>query len=120
MAGMCFEAAHSLSGRVFILRNMAELNHLYDLADQTGACGEPTIRKAFDFSGGRVLAGLWGAGRGCDSRFDVLNIQRDDSAHTFTLQLRHVIEGDCDYDLLEPFWIGLDNMINYQIAIEIE
>jgi hypothetical protein len=102
------------------MRNAAQQIEFYDLADNSHYCRRPVTRYPFDFSNGRVLAGLWSYGRGCTARHDVLDIQRDDEAKTLMIHLRFVTEGDCNYELLQPFWIGLDGMQEYEIGVEVE
>jgi len=121
MSGICFEAALDAAGKVFILRDSKSHIQFYDLADNSHLCRHPVTRSAFDFAsaGGRVLAGLWSYGKGCTARHDVLAINRDDAAKTLTIQLRFVTEGNCDYELLRPFWIGLDGVSDYQINIQV-
>jgi len=120
LSGICFEAALDAAGRTFVLHNAAELIEFYDLADNSRFCRHPVTRYPFDFSGGRVLAGLWSKGWGCTAHHDVLDIQRDDAARTLTIRLRFVTEGDCDYELVRPFWIGLDGVQDYEVEMAVE
>jgi|FLYN01.1.fsa_nt_gi hypothetical protein len=120
LSGICFEAALDAAGQLFVLRNAANLIEFYDLADNSRFCRRPVRRYPFDFSNGRVLAGLWSYGRGCTARHDVLDVQRDDAAKTLTIRLRFVAEGDCNYELVQPFWIGLDGVQGYEIEVEVE
>ena len=119
MSGICFEAALDAAGKVFVLHNPQEHIQFYDLADNSKLCRHPVLRNAFDFSNGRVLAGLWSYGKGCTARHDVLAVNRDDAAKTLTIQLQFVTEGACDYELIRPFWIGLDGVNDYQINIQV-
>ena len=120
MSGICFEAALDAANQLFILRNAAEQIAFYDLADNSEFCRHPVTRYPFDFSNGRVLAGLWSYGRGCTARHDVLDVQRDDAAKTLTIHLRFVTEGDCNYELVQPFWMGLDGVQDYDIEVLME
>jgi hypothetical protein len=120
LGGICFEAALDAADQLFIMRNAAQQIEFYDLADNSQYCRRPVTRYPFDFSNGRVLAGLWSYGRGCSARHDVLDVQRDDSAKTLTINLRFVTEGDCNYELIQPFWIGLDGVQDYDIEVEVE
>ncbi len=120
MRGICFEAAFDAAGQVFILRTEADLIRLYDLADHSELCRRPVERVPFDFSGGRVLAGLWSRGLGCTARHEILATQRDDAAKTITITLQFITEGDCPYELVRPFWIGLDGAADYEIAIPVQ
>jgi hypothetical protein len=117
MGGICFEAALDASGQLFVLRNAANLIEFYDLADNSQFCRRPVTRYPFDFSNGRVLAGLWSYGRGCTARHDVEDIQRDDAERTLTIRLHFITEGDCNYELIQPLWIGLDGMQEYEIEV---
>jgi hypothetical protein len=119
MSGVCFEAALDTAGEVFVLRDARAHIRFYDLADNSQLCRRPVTRYPFDFSGGRVLAGLWSYGRGCTARHDLLAVERDDAAKTLLIRLRFVTEGECDYELLRPFWIGLREAGDYQIRIEV-
>ncbi len=120
MSGICFEAALDAAGQVYVFRSAEEHIDFYDLADNSRLCRRPVQRYPFDFTGGRVLAGLWSAGVGCTARHDVLAIERNDDAKTFTVRLRFVTEGDCPYELVRPFWMGLDDMADYEIDIVVE
>ncbi len=119
MAGICFASAQDAAGRLFVLRSAAELEHLFDLADNSQLCRHPVKRHDFDFTGGRVLAGLWSATRGCTARHQVLQWQRDDDARRITLQLRLLSFGDCDYELVRPYWLALKAASDYEITIEV-
>jgi hypothetical protein len=119
MSGICFEAALDAAGKVFVLRDAQAHIQFYDLADNSELCRRPVARNAFDFSSGRVLAGLWSYGTGCIARHDVLSIARDDATRTLLIRLNFVTEGDCNYELVRPFWIGLDGVRDYQIEIQV-
>jgi hypothetical protein len=120
MSGICFEAAFDAADSVFVFRNAIEHIRFYGLADQSALCRHPVARNPFDFSNGRVLAGLWSKGIGCTARHDVLEVLQDDAAKSLQIRLRFVTEGDCNYELLRPFWIGLDGVSDYEIRIEVE
>jgi len=120
MNGICFEAALDSAGQVFVLRSAEDHIRFYGNADATRLCRHPVTRNPFDFEGGRVLVGLWSAGQGCTARHDVLDAQRDDAQQTFALRLKFITEGECDYELVRPFWIGLDGMAGYQVSISVE
>jgi hypothetical protein len=117
MAGICFEAAQNAAGQVFVLRDSDAQTRFYDQADNSHLCRHPVTRYPFDFSNGGIVAGLWSAGHGCTARHDVLGVERDDAARRFTIHLRFVTEGSCDYELVRPFWIGLDGLAGYDIQI---
>jgi hypothetical protein len=120
MSGICFEAAFDAAGDVFVLRSAEEHIQFYDLVDHSQLCRRAVQRYPFDFSGGRILAGLWSYGQGCTARHEVIHINRDDAARTFDIQLRLITEGDCDYELLRPFWVGLAGLGDYTIQINVE
>ncbi len=117
MSGICFEAAQDAAGKVFVLHDANEHSRFYDAADNSHLCRHPVTRNPFDFSSGRILVGLWSSGHGCTARHDVVGITRDDAARTLTIQLHFVTEGTCDYELVRPFWIGLDGVGAYEITI---
>jgi len=120
MNGICFESALDAVGRIFVLKNDEALSRFYDLADNSRLCRRPVRRNPFDFSSGRVLAGLWRYGVGCTARHDVINVQRDDAAKTILITLHFVTEGDCRYELVRPFWIGLVAAVDYDISIVVQ
>ncbi len=120
MAGICFEAARDAAGRVFTLRSAEDHIRFYDLADNSHLCRHPVERHPFDFAGGRVLAGLWSAGQGCAARHDLLSFERDDAARAISIRLALVLEGDCPYELVRPFWVGLEAAQGYTITIAVQ
>jgi hypothetical protein len=119
MRGICFEAAQDAVGKVFVFRSAEEHSKFYDLADNSHLCREAVVRVPFAFANGRILAGLWSAAEGCSASYNVLDVKRDDAAKTIVIQLRLLVEGDCGYELVEPFWIGLDNAADYQVSITV-
>lgn len=120
MSGICFEAALDAAGRVFVLRSADEHIRFYDLADASGLCRQPVQRHPFSFEGGRVLAGLWSAGRGCDALHEIDDVLRDDTARAFFVRLRFITLGGCNYELVRPFWIGIDQAADYAIELRVE
>lgn len=120
MSGICFEAAFDAAGRTYVLRSDAEHILFYDMADRAQLCLRPVVRHPFDFSDGRVLAGLWSRGGGCRARHDIIAYDRDDSARSIRLLLHFVTEGDCPYELVRPFWIGLEDARDYAISIMVQ
>ncbi len=120
LSGICFEAALDAADQLFVMREVAQQIEFYDLADNSQFCRRPVTRYPFDFSNGRVLAGLWSYGRGCDARHEVLDVQRDDAAQTLTIRLHFVTEGDCNYELIQPFWMGLDEVEEYEIEVVVD
>ncbi len=119
MAGICFEAARDAAGQFFVLRSADELTNFFNLADNSQLCRQPVTRQPHDFSDGRVLAGLWSVGRGCAATHKVLRWQRNDGARQIHLQLRLDMTGDCDYELLRPWWMTLVNAREHDIVIEV-
>lgn len=120
MSGICFESAFDAVDTVFIMRSPEEHIHLYDLAENSGLCRRPIIRNPFDFSNGRILAGIWTAGTGCTADHEILGYQRDDDQKTLTFQLRFVTGGDCPYELVRPFWVAIDDASDYDVTINVE
>ncbi len=120
MTGICFEAAFDAAGQVFVLRSAEALNEFYDLADHSELCRQPVGRTDFDFSTGRVLAGLWSTGVGCTAQHEVLATERDEVQQTITLRLRFITAGDCPYELVRPFWVALPDAQGYEINLIVE
>lgn len=116
MYGVCFEAALDASGQVFVLRSAEEHIQFYNEADNSSLCLRPVQRNPFDFQGGeRVLAGLWSYGTGCTARHEVTDYTLTDD--TLTIDLRFITEGDCNYELVRPFWIGVEGVDDVQIDV---
>lgn len=120
MAGICFESANDAAEQLFILRSEAELIEFFDLADNSQLCRWPVARGTFDFSGGRVLVGIWNRGMGCTARHEVLNFARDDANRQIIMDTQLIIEGDCPYELVRPFWIGIAQAVDYEIMLTID
>lgn len=123
--GICFESAYDAAGRVFVMRSAEALTALFDGSDNSQFCPRPVTRREFDFAPvdgipTRAIAGLWSRGRGCDARHEVLSVDQDDTARTYIIRLRFVTEGSCDYELVRPFWIGINGMNDYDIRILVE
>lgn len=124
-AGICFESAFDAAGRVFVLRTPDELAWLFDSSDASGFCRRPAARGTFDFGGangqpGRALAGLWSKGLGCTADHVIEGVEVDDRSRTFTVRLRFVTGGDCPYELVRPFWIGITGYNGYDIRLLVE
>jgi len=119
MAGLCFASVWDAAGmgQIFNLRSAAELTALFDAADHSGLCPRPVLRGTFDFSGGRRLIGLWSRGRGCTAHHVVTAIRRDDIARVYAITIRPVFLGGCAYELVQPFWIGLDGLADYDVRL---
>jgi hypothetical protein len=120
MSGICFESAFDAAGRTFVMRNTDELNTFFDLSDNSQLCRQPVERQSFDFSSGRILAGIWSIGRGCTASHEVTGIEVDDVQKKFTMRLRFMTEGNCNYELVRPFWVGLNSITDYEISLVVE
>jgi len=119
MSGICYEAAYDARDQVFVLRNAEEHIRFYDLADNSELCRRAVTRIPFDFEQGAVLAGLWSDGYGCDANHEIIAYERDDEAQTIRIELRFFTEGDCNYELVRPFWVGIPNAQAYDIQIDV-
>lgn len=117
MSGLCFESVNDAAGAGFVFRREAELRNLYDLADNSGLCREPVGRGVFDFSNDRVLAGIWSRATGCAAEHQVINVRRDDVAMIYVVRLRLLTQGTCDYELVQPFWISINGVHEYDVRI---
>lgn len=117
--GICFEAAFDAAGQVFIVRDAEAHIRFYDLADNSHLCRHPVTRIPFDFNGGRVLVGLWSKGIGCTARHNMTHFERDDRARTVVIRLQFITEGDCNYELIRPFWLGIPGVADYEIKFEV-
>ena len=120
MSGLCFESVYDAAQQLFVIRSPEELTQFYDLADESELCRRPVRRADFDFSGGRILAGTWSRAIGCTARHEVTAVQRDDTEQTFVIALRLVVEGDCNYELVRPFWIALDGIPDYDVRMTVQ
>ena len=120
VAGICFEAALDAAGRVFVLDDAESLIRFYDMADNSRLCRGPVVRAGFEFDNGQVLVGLWSAGTGCTARHTVRDSVRDDSARRITLALDFITEGDCNYELVRPFWIAIEGAAGYSFDVTVD
>lgn len=120
MSGICFDAAFDARDQVFVLRSAQDHINFYDLADNSQLCSRPVRRFPFDFSTGRILAGVWSYGRGCTANHEIRNVIRNDDEQRFIIQTFFHTNGDCNYELIRPFWVGIDVPNGYSIDIEIE
>lgn len=119
MSGICFESALDASGQTFVIRDDRALINFFDLADNSRLCRRSVVRQGFDFSNGRILAGLWSYGFGCTARHELIDLVRDDEGRILTINLRFITEGTCNYELVRPFWIGLEGVSDYEIIITV-
>lgn len=119
MASVCFDAAYDTQEQVFVLRSAEELAAFYGLAEQSEICRLPIDREPFDFGGGRVLAGFWQYGRGCTAHHEVVGFSRDEARREIRIDLRLVIGGACAYELIRPFWVGIEGAEGFEIQIHV-
>lgn len=120
MSGLCFESVYDAAERTFVIRSDAELTAFFDLADNSALCRHPVQRSSFDFTGGRLLIGLWSKALGCSAQHEVTNIQRDDVAKIYAISLRLVVQIGCNYELVRPFWIGLSDLSGYDVRLLVQ
>jgi len=120
MAGVCFEAALDAAGRVFRIPNASALEAFYSQVDHSQLCEDPVERFTYPFNNGDVIMGLWSSGIGCTARYEVQNVQRDNAQKQEAIQLRLVTEGDCPYELVEPFWIAIPQSADFTIQINVQ
>jgi hypothetical protein len=119
MAGICFESAFDAAGRTFVFRDDAELTNLFDLSDNSHLCRHPVKRGTFDFSAGSVLAGVWSKGVGCKARHDQVKVKTNENKKQVRIVLDFVTEGDCNYELVRPYWVGISGAKDYTIKIKV-
>jgi len=116
LLGICFEAAYDARERVFVLHNASEHIEFYDLADHSRLCRQPVTRHPFEFEDGkRMLAGLWSYGWGCTARHDVLRYGI--AQGILEIELQFITEGDCPYELIQPFWVGTRGVNDVRILV---
>lgn len=120
MAGLCFESVYDAAGQTFILRNAEALSNFFDLADNSGLCRQPVTRAEFDYGDDRILAGIWTRAVGCSAYHEVLHVHRDDTARTLFIFLKLNVAGDCQYELVRPYWIGVSGISDYEIQFVVE
>jgi|GEM_PF-757198 len=120
MRGICFDGAYDAREQIFVLRSAEQHINFYDLADNSGLCSRPVDRYPFDFTTGNVLAGTWTYGIGCTAWHEIVSIERDDDAKQIAIQTKFHVNGDCNYELLRPFWVGIIGAQSYDIEIFVE
>lgn len=118
--GICFEASWDAADQVFIMRNAEEHINFYDLADNSELCRRAVRRIPFDFATGDILIGTWNRGLGCTAQHEIVNYVRDDNARTIVIQASFSTEGDCPYELVRGFWLGIEDAQDYDIRLEVE
>ncbi|MEP7293106.1 MAG: hypothetical protein ABI835_15090 [Chloroflexota bacterium] len=120
MSGLCFESVNDAAGRTFAILSDDDLQRFFDLADNSHLCRHPVERGSFNFSGSRLLIGLWSKAVGCAAHHEISDVRRDDVARTFIVTLRLVVEPGCDYELVRPFWIGLSDLPGYDLRLLVQ
>lgn len=117
--GICFEAAQQYAGRLYVIRNIEQLSQFYNQVDSSQLCRHAITQYPFTFDNGQVLAGMWSAGNGCTALHEIVQFVRNDATRKITIVLRFTTEGQCDYELVRPFWMAIDRAQDYQIDIEV-
>jgi hypothetical protein len=120
MDSVCFEYAESATGQVFRISNAAALDAFYTQIDHSQLCEDPVNRMSYPFNNNEMIVGLWNSGIGCTARYEVQNVQRDNAQKQEAIQLKFIIEGDCPYDLVQPFWIALPQSADVAIQISVQ
>lgn len=120
MESVCFEAAMNVAGQVFKISDANALQAFYTQLDRNQTCEDPINRVAYPFNNNESIVGLWSEGIGCTARHEVQNVQRDDTQRQETIQLQFVTEGNCPYELLQPFWIAVPQSTGYNFHIEVQ
>jgi hypothetical protein len=120
MEGVCFEAAMKVAGQVFKISDANALATFYAQINRDQACEDPVTPMTYPFSDGEMIVGLWSAGRGCTAQHIVQAIQRDDIQQQETIHLQFVTEGDCPYELLQPFWIAIPQSAGFNVQVDVQ
>lgn len=120
MQGICFDAAFDAAGNSFVLHDESQLSKLFDLADNSRLCDQPVERKAFDFSGGAVLAGTWSKGIGCTARHEIAKVKVNEERKRIKIVLNFITEGDCNYELVQPYWVDVSSAKDYEIKLRVK
>ena len=120
MEGVCFEAAVNAAGQVIRIPNANALDAFYTQIDRSQLCEDSVARVSYPFNEGEIIVGLWSSGMGCTARYVMQNVQRDDAQKQEAIQLQFVTEGDCPYELVEPFWIALPQSADFNVQIAVQ
>ncbi|GAB5494177.1 MAG: hypothetical protein Phog2KO_43920 [Phototrophicaceae bacterium] len=118
--GICFEASWDAADTIFIIRSAEEHIRFYDLADNSELCRRAVGRVPFEFGGGDILLGTWTRGLGCTAQHTITNYVRDDNTKTITIQAEFSTEGDCPYELVRGFWLGIEDAQDYTIQLDVD
>ena len=117
LSGICFNSAFDAREQVFVIRSAREHIDFYDLADNSELCRRPIERHPFDFTTGRILAGRWSYGFGCQAQHNILSVDKNDETKTIRIELLFITVGECDYELIRPFWVSIPDAQDYTIDI---
>ena len=120
MEDVCFEAALNRAGQVFNIPNASTLDAFYTQIDRSNLCEDPINHKSYPFNNDEIIVGLWSSGTGCTARHEVQSVQRDDTQKQEAIQLQFIMEGDCPYDLVQPFWIALPQSAGFNVQIVVQ
>jgi hypothetical protein len=120
MSGICFEAAYDSRERVFVLKNAVDHINFYDLADNSRLCRQPVIRHPYDFRENHALVGTWSYGAGCKASHTLESVTRDAATQTVTITARFATEGECNYELIRPLWLGLTLEPFWKVELVVE
>jgi hypothetical protein len=104
--GVCFEYLYAMNGQTWVWITPGELAAFYDQVDASKLCPDPVERAAFDFDG-QMLAGAVSVSTGCDAAHRVVNLAQDDGTRTQILSLQFQVEGNCPYELVQPFLVAV-------------
>ena len=114
--GVCFEAAWDAAEQIFTIRSAEDHIRFYDQVDNSQLCRRPIAREPRDFSDGYVIAGFWNRGMGCKADHIVTRYNRDDDARRILFVVTFATLGECNYELVRPFWVGLEAAADYEIT----
>ena len=120
MEGVCFEAALNAAGQIYKIPNQNSLDSFFRRIDRNKACEDDISPVTYAFSADEMIVGLWSSGTGCSARHEVQNVRRDDIQKQEAIQLQFVTEGDCSYELVQPFWIALPQSADYDVQIVVQ
>lgn len=120
MRGICFAAAVDAAGQVFVLRDAEALTRFYTLADESGLCSRAVRQAEWDFEALPIVVGGWSEGTGCAAQHELVLFDYDPVAATATLDLHFVVEGECPYTLIRPFWMGLALPVETEITLRLD
>jgi hypothetical protein len=120
MEDVCFEAALNSAGQVFKIPDQNALNAFYTQIDRNKVCEDDINPVNYAFNADEMIVGLWSSGTGCNARHEVPIVRRDDAQKREAIQLQFITEGDCPYELLQPFWIALPHSADYDVQIAVQ